>query len=136
MPITSLSPYLMFNGNAEKAIRHYEKALGAKAEHLQRFGDMGASKTPERIMHAVLRIGSGTVMISDGRPEDSIPAGGSVHVTLEFDDVAEEARCFDALAAGGKVTMPLQDTFWGAKFGTLTDAYGIQWMFNCMTKKA
>ncbi|HTY54572.1 MAG TPA: VOC family protein [Candidatus Binataceae bacterium] len=42
---------------------------------------------------------------------------------------------FEALAAGGKVTMQLQDTFWGARFGMLTDAYGIRWMFNCELKK-
>jgi len=42
---------------------------------------------------------------------------------------------FDALSAGGKITMPLQDTFWGAKFGMLVDAYGVSWMFNCQTQK-
>jgi PhnB protein len=46
------------------------------------------------------------------------------------------AKSFDALANGGKVTMPLQDTFWGAKFGTLTDTFGINWMFNCEKKKS
>jgi PhnB protein len=46
------------------------------------------------------------------------------------------AKKFDALAVGGKVLMPLQDMFWGAKFGMLRDAYGISWMFNCELKKS
>ena len=55
---------------------------------------------------------------------------------LAIDDVADTEKKCNALAEGGKVTGPLQDTFWGAKFGTLTDAYGIHWMFNCELKKA
>src|SRR3954469_16675581 len=74
MPIKALNPYLMFDGTADKAIRHYEAALGAKVEHIQRFGDMGAqSKTPERIIHALVRIGAGVVMVSDARPGEAIP---------------------------------------------------------------
>ena len=46
------------------------------------------------------------------------------------------AKAFEALAAGGNVTSALRDTFWGAKFGMLTDAYGVSWMFHCDLKKA
>ena len=74
-------------------------------------------------------------MISDGMPGVPVPTQSNMHVTLDFDDPADMARRFDALSAGGKITMPMQDTFWGAKFGMLTDAYGIQWMFNCELKK-
>ena len=63
-----------------------------------------------------------------------LTVGNNVHVCLDFDDAAEMTRRFDALAAGGQVNMPLQDTFWGARFGMLTDAYGIRWMFNCNLK--
>ena len=55
---------------------------------------------------------------------------------LQFTDPQEMAARFDALSAGGKVEMAIHDTFWGAKFGTLTDAHGVQWMFNCEHKKA
>jgi PhnB protein len=58
-----------------------------------------------------------------------------VHVCLDFDDPAEMGKRFDALASGGEITMPLQDTFWGARFGMLTDSYGIRWMFNCTLRK-
>lgn len=134
MSIQQLNPYLNFDGTAEKAIALYERALGAKVEHMQRFSDMpGAKPAPEaasRVMHAMLRIGAGTVMISDTQPGMPFTVGNNVYVCLDFDDGADMAKKFDALAAGGKVEMPLQDTFWGAKFGMLQDAYGIRWMFN------
>ena len=138
MAIKQLNPYLNFNGTAEKAIKLYESALGAKAETVSRFGDMPGDNTkPEdknRVMHAVLRIGDGIVMLSDS-PHVAINPGDAMHVCLDFDDASEMGRRFEALSAGGKVNMPLQDTFWGARFGMLTDAYGIRWMFNSNIKK-
>jgi PhnB protein len=69
-------------------------------------------------------------MLSDSVPGNGVKPGGNGQVSLQFTDPAEMARRFDALAAGGTITMPLQDTFWG-KFGMLTDAFGVDWMFNC-----
>jgi PhnB protein len=139
MPIKSLTPYLFFNGDAEKAIKLYETALGAKTEHLQRFGETpGADVSAEaknRIIHAMLWIDKSPLMLSDSDGRTPVPTGGNVSVTIDFDDVGEMTRKFEALAKGGKVTMALQDTFWGAKFGTLTDQFGIQWMFNCTLRK-
>lgn len=86
-------------------------------------------------MHAVLRIGEGVIMISDSQPGVPVTSGNNVQVTLDFDDAAEMARRFDALSAGGRIVMPLQDTFWGARFGMLQDSLGISWMFNCDTTK-
>lgn len=135
MSITRITPYLNFHGTAGEAIRHYERALGARTEALQRFGEIPGAAVPaehkDRVMHARLRIGDGVVMISDTQPDTPVPADSNVHVCLELDDVADATAKFDALAAGGKVTMPLQDTFWGARFGMLTDAYGVHWMLNC-----
>ena len=55
---------------------------------------------------------------------------------MHFAKLPAMEKAFDALAAGGKVTLPLQDMFWGARFGLLTDTYGVQWMFNSEHKKA
>jgi PhnB protein len=138
MAIKSLNPYLNFAGSAAQAIKLYEIALGAKVEQIMRFGDVQGMDVPaehkQRVMHAHLRLGEGTLMISDAPPGMPIPKESHTHVALHFDDVQELTRKFEALAADGQVTMPLQDTFWGAKFGMLTDAYGIRWMFNCETK--
>ncbi len=139
MAIRKLNPYLNFNGTAAKAIKLYEKALDAKPENVTPWpAEPGQQPTPEtkdRIMHAVLHIGDGVVMLSDSQPGVPVTAGSNMHVTLDFDDAADMARKFDALSAGGKIDMPMQDTFWGAKFGMLTDAFGIHWMFNCEIRK-
>jgi PhnB protein len=138
MAIKQLNPYLNFDGTAEKAIQLYEKALGAKTETIQRFGDVPGGK-PEhksRVMHALLKIGdSGVLMISDTRPEEAPKRGDAIHVCLDFDDAAQMAGSFEMLSAGGKVTMPLQDTFWGARFGIVVDPYGVSWMFNHNLRK-
>lgn len=140
MSIKQATPYLFFAGTAEQAVRLYERTLGAKTEGLMRYGDMpgGADKCqPEdlqRVMHAEVHLGGAMVMVSDVTSERPVPAGGQVNIVLEFDDVDEMTRRFEALAASGKVTMALHDTFWGAKFGALTDEVGIEWMFNCPTK--
>jgi PhnB protein len=140
MAIKHLNPYLNFDGTAQKAIALYERALGAKIEHLQRFGDMpGNKQSPEnaqRVMHAALRIGPDQIMISDTQPGMPFTVGNNNHICLDFDDPADMAARFDALAAGGSISMPLQDTFWGAKFGMLQDAYGVRWMFNYNHPKA
>jgi PhnB protein len=144
MPIKKATPYLFFNGTAEKAIRLYERTLGARTVgDLMRYRDMpasaGAPCSPvdaDRVMHACLQIGEAQLMASDTMPGDAGSAGANVQICLDFDDPQEMARSFEALAASGKVTMALHDTFWGAKFGTLTDEFGVSWMFNCMQQKA
>ena len=135
MAIKQLNPYLNFDGDAAKAAKLYESALGAKIENLSRFGDMpGSNATPEtkdRVLHGLLRLGNGGVlMMSDIQPGMAHTPGTNVYVCLDFDDADDMAKKFEALAAGGKVNMPLTDTFWGARFGMLVDAYGVQWMFN------
>ena len=135
MAITQLNPYLNFDGTAAKAVELYERALGAKIERIQRFGDMpGSNPVPgseDRVLHASLKIGAGVVMLSDTMPGMPFTPEGNAHVCLDFDDATDMTQRFAALGAGGKITMPLQDTFWGAKFGMLTDAFGVRWMFSC-----
>jgi PhnB protein len=140
MSITKLDPYLHFNGNAAKAIRHYENALGAKTEHVMRFSDVAemnpAPEHKDLIMHALLRLGGGTLMISDSMPSAPMPTESNIHVCLNFDDLEDMTEKFEALAKDGSVTYPIHDTFWGAKFGMLIDAFGVRWMFNCDSKKS
>ena len=141
MAIKKLNPYLNFDGDAAAAIKLYESALGAKLEALSRFGEMpNSSAAPEhkdRVMHALLRLGEqGVIMISDTMPGMPHVKGSNVYITLDFEDVADLNEKFEALAAGGKVEMPLNDAFWGARFGMLTDAHGVHWMFNCELKKS
>ena len=65
----------------------------------------------------------------------SVTAGNNVYINLEPDTRVETARLFMALSDAGKVEMPLQEMFWGAYYGSLTDRFGIKWMFNCLSKQ-
>jgi PhnB protein len=139
MAISKLNPYINLDGTAEQAIAFYQRALGARNEGIMRFSEMqGMEVSPEhanRVMHAMLTIGGGVVMVSDTMPDQPGSRGTTVQICLHFDDVADMEKRFDALAEGGTVTVPLQDMFWGARFGMLTDTYGVDWMFSCELKK-
>lgn len=133
MPIKSLNPYINFNGTARQAIALYERVFGARTVHVVRAGDIPDTKVPadqkDHILHGVLTLGAGQLMVSD--VTSNAPASGNVQVSVDFTDIKEMMRTFAALAEGGTVNVPLQDTFWGAKFGMLTDPFGVRWMFNC-----
>ncbi len=117
MSVQPLNPYLSFNGDAEQAIRFYERALGAKVEAPSRFGEASGMNPPpelkDRILHARLVVGPDVLMISDG------PAtpGTQVGLMLEIGDVDDLRRKVDALGVGGQVLRPVQDMFWNATFG-------------------
>jgi PhnB protein len=131
----TLAPYLLFQGTCEAALAHYADALGGTVTELKRFGDgpMEVTEAQKRhVMHARLEADALRILASDGLEK---PAGeGAIQLSLEFTDTAELARVFDKLAAGGTVTMPLADQFWGARFGMLVDRFGVAWMLNCPTK--
>ncbi|MGH9160453.1 MAG: VOC family protein [Vicinamibacteraceae bacterium] len=134
MSIQSATPYFILNGKVEHAIALYQRALGARVETLQRFGDVDRScpdAQKQRVMHAVLRVGNATLMMSDGPGEGPLPDGGSVNVALDLTSPEDTRRAFDQLAASGTVIEPIFDAPWGALFGVVRDEMGIQWMFNC-----
>ena len=127
--------YLTFNGNCASALKFYEQNLGAKIEMMMTFGQSpAADQAPagwrDKVMHARLKLGDSILMGSDAPPDRyNEPRGFSVSLSINSPGDAE--RIFAALAEGGTVQMPLQQTFWAARFGTLTDKFGIPWMVNC-----
>ncbi|MDQ6608978.1 MAG: VOC family protein [Bacteroidota bacterium] len=132
-----LTPYLIFNGNCEEALKFYEKALGGTIGHISRYSDAPENQmgmAPEKIMHTHFAVdGNVLFMASDGPTGAS--DSGLVSLSLNFTDVGKMQQVFAAISEGGTVTMPLQDTFWGATFGMVKDQYGIKWMFNCDKNK-
>lgn len=129
-----ITPYLNFDGQCEEAFRHYERVLGGRIEFMQSFGDspMSGEVPPgwhDRILHAHLVVGEAELMASDTPPGQYSPPG-DLHVALHLDDASEAERIFHALADGGKVTMPLEKTFWAERFAMLVDRYGIPWTLN------
>lgn len=133
--LKDLYPYLNFNGQAADAMALYVKALGAVVEGDMRWRDLPDHEVPaemaDRVMHGCIRIGGHTLNLCDVPPQHELKPGNDVHVMLEFADPDALARCFEALSEGGTVRMPIHDAFWGARYGELTDAFGIGWKFNC-----
>lgn len=89
------------------------------------------------IMHIELPVLGGHVLMGTDAPESmgfQVIMGNNVHITLEPDSREETRRLFEALSAGGRITMPLQDMFWGDYFGSCADQFGVNWMFNCVEK--
>ena len=136
MSQSAIQPYLFFGGRCEEALSFYRTALGAEVEMMMRFSD-SPEPMPEgqltpgfenKIMHSSFRVGGATVMASDGCGEESTFAGFSLSLSVATPDAAKKA--FDALAAGGKVDMPLSKTFWSPLFGMLTDKFGVAWMVS------
>ena len=89
------------------------------------------------IMHIVLPILGGHMLRGTDAPESmglKVMPGNNVYINLEPDTRQETERLFKALADGGRVEMALQEMFWGDYFGSCTDKFGVQWMFNCASK--
>lgn len=132
MTVKSLNPYLSFNGNAEHALKFYEQALDAHCDQIMRFdqapGMTASEENKNRIMHCQLTIGAGVLMLSDAMPGAPAPHERETNVVLHFSDEADLNARFSALSEGGKVSFPVHDTFWGAKFGMLVDKFGVPWM--------
>ncbi len=84
----------------------------------------------DKIIHARCAIAD-TILMGSDAPPGRYQAPQGFNVSLEFTDIAEAERIFQALADGGTVTMPVQQTFWAARFGMLTDKFGVPWMVNC-----
>ncbi len=130
-----LNPYLTFNGTCEEAFKFYKKALGGKIKAMFVFeGTPMASHMPpdwgKKVMHVTLDIGGQVLMGSDAQGEHYEKPQG-ISVSLNVGKVAEAERVFAALAKNGAVRMPLQQTFWAARFGMVTDRFGTPWLVNC-----
>jgi PhnB protein len=128
----NVQPYLFFEGSGEEAIAFYRQAVGAEVlmlMHYKESPDQGDATRlhPEKIMHATLKIGQSTVMLSDGHCSGK-PAFNGLALSLIVRTEAEAHRAFTALAEGGAVAMPLAKTFFAPQFGMLTDRFGLMWM--------
>lgn len=135
----SLNVYLYFNGNCEEAMNFYKDATGGSIDSLQRYGDnpMGASIAhKDKILHAVMTIRDSKIMFSDSNEKRNVNFGDNFAIALDFKSAGDIKKTYEAVSAGGTITMPLQDTFWGATFGMCCDKFGVNWMFNFDKPKA
>jgi PhnB protein len=133
-----VQPYLFFDGRCEEAIEFYKAKLGATVEMLMRFKDAPdqsqmAPGSGDKVMHASLKLGDASVMVSDGhcngKPEFQ---GFSLALSVKGD--AEAERVFKTLSEGGTVRMPMEKTFFASRFGMLADKFGVGWMITAESK--
>lgn len=127
-----VEPYLFFEGRCDEAIEFYRNAIGAEVTALMRFKEHPEPATcpegsEEKVMHANLRIGNTSVMVSDGRCGGDAAFHGFA-LTISLKDEAEAKRMFAALSDGGMVQMPLAKTFFSPCFGMVADRFGVSWM--------
>lgn len=144
--MAKVSTYLNFPRNTEEAFNFYRSVFGGEFfGEIGRFGDIPpqqgmpplAESDKNLIMHIALPILGGHLLMGTDAPESmgfQVNFGNNVHITLEPDTRAQTRELFEALSRDGQVTMELQDMFWGDYFGSCTDKFGVQWMFNCAEK--
>lgn len=139
--MASVNIYLTFNGNCKEAFEFYRSVFGGEFVTMSTFGDMppgdeSSTVPPEeasRVMHVSLPVSAETwLMGSDtaGEWSSQFREGNNYSISINAESKEEADRLFSGLSADGRVTMPMEKTFWGAYFGMFTDKFGIQWMVN------
>jgi PhnB protein len=139
--------YLNFPGNTEAAFNFYKDVFKTEFTNggIQRFGDMPAvpgqpavaENVKNMVLHVELPIAANHILMGTDAPKEmgfTVIQGNNMHLSIEPNTKDEAQRIFDELSVGGNITMPLQDMFWGAYFGSFTDKFGINWMINYITK--
>jgi PhnB protein len=128
-----LNPYFSFRDTAEEAMTFYRSVFGGELS-VSRFSEYGASDDPaeqDKVMHSMLTTGTGMVLMAADTPNSmDLTVGDNVSVSVSGDDESVMRGWWEALGAGGTVTMPLEEAPWGGLFGMCTDRFGIHWMFS------
>ena len=135
--MATVNPYITFNGNCEEAFNFYKSVFGGEFPYVGRYSEMPAEfqvgdDEANKIMHVSLPIGNTVLMGADSSEKfgQAAVAGNNFSVSVNADSKEEADKLFNGLSEGGKVTMPMSDTFWGSYFGMLVDKFGIQWMMS------
>jgi PhnB protein len=132
----SVTTYLHFNGNCREAMQFYQKCLSTEIQMTPGMDAQGKPSSDAKIMHSqLLRNGQPILQASDDPSGSSPKVGDNFQVAIDCDSVDKINRLFEALRQGGKVRLPLGDVPWGARFGMLTDKFGIQWLLNCYLRQ-
>jgi PhnB protein len=132
--MTKINPYLTFNGNCREAMTFYKECLGGELS-LQTVGESPLSeKMPPQmkdcILHATLNNCALVLQGSDMTPQSGLVKGNNVSLSLSCTSEEEIKNCYAKLSEDGKADHPLEDSFWGATFGDLTDKFGNHWLLS------
>jgi PhnB protein len=133
-------PYLYFNGNARSAFNFYVSALNAVPTQILTYGEgPGGENFPDTVknlvMHTELILGDDLIYISDATLDNGAIEGDNIALNINCDSDEQITAFFTNLSKDAKeITAELEDTFWGAKFGSLVDQFGISWSLNFQHK--
>jgi len=137
--MAKLNPYLNFdNMKCREAMNFYKDSLGGELtiQIVSEMPEMAAMMPPDfkdHVMHSTLVSGDMVIMASD--LNKGIPVQGNMaSIVINCDNEAQLNDFFNGLSAGGKVTQPIADMPWGAKYAEVTDKFGKDWAFNCYNK--
>ncbi len=135
-----INPYLTFTGNCEEAFNYYKSVFGGEFASIQRFGEMPpqegypvSESDKSKIMHVSLPISKETILMGSDAGEKMNPSiiqGSNFTLSVNTESKQEADRIFNDLSKGGKVSMPMENTFWGSYFGMCIDQFGISWMVS------
>lgn len=136
--MTTINPYVNFNGNAEDAFNFYKSVFGGEFAMVQRFKDSpeAARVKPmdqDKMMHIALPIGKDNILMATDALDymrHSYKEGNNFSISVSSDTQNEAEKIFNGLSSGGKVSVPFSKAFWGSYFGMLTDKFGLQWMVS------
>ncbi len=132
-----LEPYVRYNGNCEEAFNFYKSAFGGEFVYVMRHKD-NPQKEPslpkedeEKILHIAIPVGETVILMgADATSDKPAQVGNNVTLAISAREEEEVRRLFDRLSEGGKVSMPLQKTFWAELYGEFTDKFGINWIVS------
>ncbi len=141
--MTTVNPYLIFNGNCEEAFLFYQSVFGVEIPYMGRFSEMPVNENDasipklsedekNKIMHVCLPISKENMLMGSdtNSAAGDVKMGNNISISINMDNKTEADRIFNALSKDGNPFMPMTSTFWGAYFGMLVDKFGINWMVN------
>jgi PhnB protein len=142
--MTTINPWINFNGNAEEAFTFYKSVFGGEFGKVIRFKDLAspeftvAEKEKNKIMLITLPIGESNVLMANDVPEvlgrvNENENRSKISINTESKEEAE--KLFNGLSAGGQVEGPMGDSPWGSYAGMFRDKYGIEWIIEFHSDK-
>ncbi|MGI8313723.1 VOC family protein [Halobacillus mangrovi] len=139
--IVGIHPYLILDGRGQEAIKFYEEAVEAEILNVQTFGEMPSDpenpipdELKDRVMNAHMKVGGTDLMLSDTHPDQPYQLGQQLSIAIIIKNVEKSREVLEKLREGGSVDMELQETFWSAAYGQVTDKFGVLWQVNTISE--
>jgi len=142
--MTTINPWMNFNGNAFEAFTFYKSVFGGEFTKIIRFRDLESAEFPvaenekNKIMHISLPIGRSNVLMANDVPEVMGKVNENENrskIVVSTESKEEADTLFNGLSAGGTVEGPMGDSPWGTYAGMFRDKYGIEWIIEFSTGK-